>query len=41
MGATPSLNALEKKEVSGRLTELESEASWNILLEGRLKIWNT
>jgi hypothetical protein len=41
VGTTPGLDALEKKEISGRLTELEVDSSWNIFVEGQLKIWNT
>jgi len=41
VGTAPGLDALEKKEISGRLTELEFGSSWNILVEGQLKIWNT
>ena len=40
MGTTPGLDALEKKEISGRLTEIEGDARWNTWVEGQIYIWN-
>lgn len=39
MVTTSGLDALAKKEISGRLIELEVDSSWNILVEGQVKIF--